>query len=385
MRNTITISAIILLVMAGCGGGNQSTDELITVDMTTTSYSPKKELIIQDLFDVEYIPLETNDEFLTQGFVQDVGKDIIVMKNYNSDGNIYMYDRTGKALRVINRKGGGNEEYTSPFGIKLDERNQEMFVNDIYARKIMVYDLYGNYKRTLKHKEGNGTQFYTDIFDYDNDNLICHDPYNEEIAFVLISKQDGSITHEIKLPFKEKKYLQQRSGDMTVSPGPSRSIIPHNGKWMLAEFSCDTVYTFLPDYSLQPSIARTPSIQSMEPGIFLRLRCFSDRYYFMETVKNVFDFDTQNGFPQTYLMYDKQEKAFFGYTVYNGDYSTQKEMYMSMARPVNHDIESWLFINADKLTESYEKGELTGRLKEMAAGLEEDANPVIMLLKHKKP
>lgn len=83
------------------------------------------------------------------------------------------------------------------------------------------------------------------------------------------------------------------------------------------------------------------------------------------------------------MMYDRQEKAFFNYTVYNGDYSTKKELYMNWLRPVNHEIESWQPLEAHQLVESYKKGELKGRLKEIAATLNEESNPVIMLIKHK--
>lgn len=57
-------------------------------------------------------------------------------------------------------------------------------------------------------------------------------------------------------------------------------------------------------------------------------------------IENVFYFDTNKGFPKTFFMYDKQEKALTGYTVFNGDFSTKKEVYMSVTRPVNHEIES---------------------------------------------
>ena len=51
MKQTNTILAIILLVvLAGCGENKQSTDDLITVDVSK-SY-PKKELILQDFMDV---------------------------------------------------------------------------------------------------------------------------------------------------------------------------------------------------------------------------------------------------------------------------------------------------------------------------------------------
>lgn len=38
--------------------------------------------------DVEYVALETTDEFLTQGLVQDVGKEYILATNRNNDGDI---------------------------------------------------------------------------------------------------------------------------------------------------------------------------------------------------------------------------------------------------------------------------------------------------------
>jgi hypothetical protein len=389
MKKVNSILIIFLFLMTGCGGSKQSTDDTITVDVTK-SYSHKNELVFQDFMDVEYIVLETNDDFLNQGFMQDIGKEIILVKNYAGDGNIFVYDRTGKALRKINRKGESGEEYSNIYSIILDEDNGEMFVNDINKRKIFVYDLFGEFKRSFNHKKGNGSQFYTDIFNYDKDNLICYDQYNKNIAFVLISKQDGSITKEIETPFKEKKTARATRKDessgmiYTMSPGHSSAIIPFNGNWILSESSSDTVYTFLPDYSLRPFIVRTPSIQSMNPEVFLIVHLLSDRYYFMETIKNVFDWNTGEGFPETYIMYDKQEKAICNYVLYNSDFSSKKEIDLSDLRPVNHEIESWQPLEAHQLVESYKKGELKGLLKEIAATLDEEDNPVIMLVKHKK-
>ena len=48
-------------------------------------------------------------------------------------------------------------------------------------------------------------------------------------------------------------------------------------------------------------------------------------------------------------------------------------------------IESWQTFEAHRLVESLENGELKdGKLKEIAAKLDEDSNPVIMLVKHRK-
>jgi hypothetical protein len=325
MKKAILILAVFLIVTTDGRGQRQTgNDDFITVNVTK-SYSPKKELILQDFMDVEYIALETNDDFLNQGVVLDIGREIILVKNENRDGDIFVYDRTGKALRKINHRGQGPEEYILPFEIALDEGNGEMFVNDTPGRKTLVYDLYGNFKRILKH----GESWFSGIFNYDRDHLICYDQFNEKIAFVLISKKDGSIIKKIKIPFDKKKSLVHflKVGDVynTVTPDPYRTIIPFKDNWMLLELSSDTLYNFLPDYSLRPFMVRTPSIQSMDPEVMLILRFFSDRYIFMETIKNVYDFNTGKGFPKTFFMYDRQEKAFFGYAVYNGDYSTKKK------------------------------------------------------------
>ena len=386
MKSTTIFFLFILLITTGCKRRNQTADDLITVDVTKNSF-PKKELILQDFMDVEYIPLETNEEFINQGCVDAIGEKYIIVTNYRDDGDIFVYDRSGKAIRKINRKGQGGEEYISCRSVILDEENNEMFINDFWARKIKVYDLEGNFKRSIKQKQEGNTQFYLDIFNYDKENLICYDECNDEIPFLLVSKQDGSITREIKTPFKEKKLfiqlLRHEGGTRSARPGNYSRITPFKGSWILLEPSSDTIYTLMPDYSLRPFIVRTPPVHTMNPESFLILKLISDRYYFMESVKNVYDFSKEEGFPRTYFVYDTQEKDFFRYIIYNGDYSYKKEFYMSMLTPINSKGELWATINAFELCKDYEKGKLKGKLKEVAATLGEDDNRVVMLVKHR--
>ena len=174
MKWIITISAILLFALAGCGKDKQSTNELITVDVTKNY--PEKELTLQDFMDVEYIPLETNDEFVTQGKVMAIGAEVILITNWANDGNLFVFDRkTGKALKKINRKGQGGEEYVDITEIVLDEANKEIFVIAYTGSKISVYDLYGNFKRSFKAA---GTESHVNTFNYDRENLISYVPDN---------------------------------------------------------------------------------------------------------------------------------------------------------------------------------------------------------------
>jgi hypothetical protein len=121
----------------------------------------------------------------------------------------------------------------------------------------------------------------------------------------------------------------------------------------------------------------------MNPEIFLFPGIITERYYFMEILNKDDKYDFRQGFPSSDLIYDKQEKKIFEYTVFNNDYSDKREHNMKL-RPVNDEIAFWQKIEAHELVEDYEKGVLKGRLKEIAASLDAEDNPVIMLVKNKK-
>ena len=174
MRYSYIFLGLFLFIISGCiKEKEQSDNDFITIDITDNY--PLKELILQDIMDVEYIALETNETFICQGFVQNIGKNIILVRNYNRDGDIFIFNRKGKALKKINHLGQGGEEYTFILGITLDEDNNEMFINDNLSRKILVYDLEGNFKRSFKHKEG--TMYVTMdilvIMEKQMNNLLC--------------------------------------------------------------------------------------------------------------------------------------------------------------------------------------------------------------------
>ena len=159
--------------------------------------------------------------------------------------------------------------------------------------------------------------------------------------------------------------------------------------WIHTVFSTDTVYRYLPDHSMKPFMIRTPSIESKNPESLLYPVVFTERYYFLQIqkmkveVKGTTPADVTVFYPQVFLTYDRQEKAIYEYTLYNEDYTNKKTVDM-MPKAGNNEIAFWQKIEADELVEDYEKDVLKGRLKEIASTLEEESNPVIMLVKHKK-
>ncbi|WP_298552265.1 6-bladed beta-propeller [uncultured Parabacteroides sp.] len=369
---------LILLLLIECNDIKKQEENIITVDVTAKY--PYKELFLQDFMDVEYVPLETTDEFLCQGNVWAVGEKIVVATNFDFRGNIFLFSRDGKALKKINRKGQGGEEYTLFNRIVLDEENEELFVNDI-SKKILVYDLEGNFKRKISWE---GDLRPSEMYNFDHGNLICRNDFHNNIgqSFFLLSKQDGHITKEIQIPFEKKKSIVIWSQDrkMTYHPQIAHPIMPYFDSYALMDYSADTLYSYSLDNKLKPLIVRTPSIQSMNPEIYLLSSLFTERYYFMVAIEKTIEFSS------TYLLYDKQEKSLFRYKVYNRDYSdytTRRKAFLG-SRPLNGEIPLFQYLEAGELIQDYESGVLKGCLKDIASKLKEDDNPVIMLIKYKK-
>lgn len=409
MKRAIAISVLILFVMTGCGGNEQSTGDLITVDVTQ-SY-PEKELILQDIFDVEYILLDdANEEFITNGLIRAIGKEYIIARNTGNSGEILIFDRNGKGLRVINRKGQGPEEYAAFSLIHLDEDHNELFVLHTRAKKMYVYDLFGNFQRTLALDM---RAIIPVVDNFDQNNLIF-DVYNDldadaaaaaaaidityvEQRFYIMSKKDGNY-NPIQIPYEKRLYrtLYARDGNVIASGPQNQLLIPNRDSWVLTEPSSDTIYRIRPDLSLTPIIVRTPSIQSMSPEVFLFPSIITDRYVLMQTVKKEIETETPVNanvsnftYPRRNLIYDIREKAIAEYTVYNDDFSTKTPIDLAFERynslPFLHnEIAFFKRLESFELVDAYQKGQLKGQLKEVAAKLNEESNPVIMLLKHKK-
>ena len=405
MKKVNIVLSIILIITTRCGhirkSNNQSDDvsinilrdsliavlpkdTFITIDVSKKY--PKKELILQDIFDVEYIALESTDEFICQGVVLAIGKEIILVKNRIPDGDIFLFDRNGKGIRKINRKGQGPEEYVFYMRAFLDEYNGEIFIDEP-TRKIIIYDLHGNFLRRIPKddaKWGNKQIFNLEY-------LICKDfsytdnNVTDNQMFALISKQDGSIVKEFRVFFEKKVIwgITNRSGNGGGAPRPL-PIVSYRDSQLLMEPSSDTVYKVSPDYSMTPFMSRVPPIQSMKPGIFLLPCLFTDRYYFMETVKMEYDFTREEGFPKVFLAYDRIENTLFEYTIVNDDFVKKTPVNLTWQETTNNEIAFCQKLEAHELIEAYEKGQLKGQLKEITAALDEDPNPVIMLVKYKK-
>ena len=388
MKKIFILIISIIVITESKGQRQDGNDDNITIDVRKNY--PKKELILQDLFDVEYIALDSSDEFVCQGLVLDVGKKFIIVKNSINDGDIFVFDGKGKGLRKFNRKGQGSEEYLniSVTDVVLDEDSEEIFIYD--RRGIGVYDLFGKFLRRLTIRD---SVTFRALQNFDREHLIVrYMDYRHDVTslksqpFSIISKKDGSVVNEIQIPIKKQvnEFVELKEERAVFFLNSIfKPLFPFHESWILTDMSSDTIYRLLPDYSMIPFISRTPSIHSMNPEIFLFPNILTDRYYMLQTFKKEFHKEVPGGFPRTKIAYDRLEKKIYEYILYNNDYATKKEVDIWNVLG-NPEIIYSEKIEAYELVEANEKGELKGKLKEVVDGLDEDPNPVIMLIKSKQ-
>ena len=388
---------LVASLLFGCGDGKQKeSDGLITVDVSK-SY-PKKELILQDLFDIEYVPLETTDEMLTEGHIQYIGDNYMIFKNLGRmAGEIFIFDRQGKAVRKINRLGQSGEEYLNILGIDYDEQADELFVNSHYSDKVFVYDSEGNYKRSFDYLDGT---LYDPIKILDEERLIAYDDYFEydkvpekRDCYLILSREDGRLLEKIHIPYEEKKSLiimrRDLNGKLTGNWGIRNTLMPpYQDGWLLIEPSADTIYTYSASRGLMPLIVRTPPVNEMDPEVFLFPTIFTDRYVFMQAVERSFNFGVDKDVPRTNLIYDKTEQTAYEGEVINRDFEGMPVNLWFAHRVImefnDDEIAFATRLEAPDLVEAYNDGKLRGPLKEIASSLDEEDNPVILIAKYKR-
>ena len=381
MKKLYTITLLLASMLLSCGGGKgeaqkqKVSDGLWTFDVTKEY--PTKEIYIQDIADVDYIPLETNDSILWRGReVLYLDDDYIVGANRNN--GVYFHDGKGKALNMFNKMGQGPKEYLDMYKVQYDKKSDEIYINDMF--KYYVYDKEGNFKRSFQGIEDKLYSRIEQFFILNEDELI---QYNYNNHYTRVSRLTGEHLGDIKLGVADSTTtLRFKKNNMIFN-----TIVSHFTKdkegYIITSFPSDTTYLLTSNLQLKPIGVRIPPVSSQDVPVFLLPVKNTPRYYFMSTIKK------EDSFPTKAYMMDKKTNQIYYLKDYfkNKDYIGLK-VHLDMFGPsVLADLPNNVCVqslNITKLCEAYEEGKLSGKLKDIAANLKEDDNPVLMIIKFRE-
>jgi len=386
MKKTM-LMAMVLLACLGALAQNKTGKNVPEVDVTQAKrFAPLK---VSEKATVEFIPLETNADFLLDrvaGALINVTEKYIVTVNI-TEGKLFVFSRQGKALHTFCRKGQGPEEFVYPIAVRVDEKSKEIFVLDY--QKVQVYSLTGKYKRSLNIPEN---VKIGSMFNYDDKHLICYDNHNldrqgekvTEQPFFLFSKKDGKITRiplTIQNRIGQSMYIERDGKKMVVTMNNIAPMVKNGDEVVLSDMGSDVVYLYKKG-KVTPLLKRNPGTMDFNPrsamGVVMKL---GDIVWLREVKKevkgprpdiNMLTYDVSTGEVNNLVLWDDVN--------FTNPYSVQSRN-ERQELPYNCTAANF---QPDYLKKLNEQGRLTGRLKELAEEMLEDDNPLLILYKLKE-
>ena len=376
--------------------------EIVEIDIQKDY--PKKKLLLDEIADIEYIPLETTDSVLLGGpetldFAFSENGDKVVLAD-EKEGRIFFFNKKGKFLHSFSHHGFGGNEYLQLRAMSVDFEKEEVFIYDYPRRcRMMVYSFDGELKRELKL---NGLERRLEYFcPYDETHLVGYDTYNENYKdpsgesfnrypFFLIDKQSGLIT-SLPLEVDERisnmvtweKIVADSVFLLTTGVSISNWMKADKGIYV-SDFALDTIYHCEGDKFIPKAVRANNPDKKMN---FCSLSFESNRYSFFDLKRAHMD-EARNGMVTDVskkLVFDKQDgKVYDAFTTLK-DFSERINVpivgHAKKCKPEGYYID---FYTVDLLNFYLEKGWLKGKIKEITENIEEDANPVMIIIKFKE-
>lgn len=377
---------IIWMMAFLCGCAGKDTDnEVLQIDLNAKHSSIR--LNLKDIADVTYIKLASNTDFLVRSRALVCNENYILTKG-GGTGEILMFDREGQPVRKFSHYGNGPHEYNYITNLRVDEKRGEIYVHDVFSRKIVVYDLNGEYIRELASGDA---RF---IYNFNDDAFLVYNTETNRVNsdlkpyFSILAKNDGEIQKKIDIPFSSgKKYdltvTKEGDGGHFSYTAMHLPVVRNSEGYILNELSSDTIYQYSYDGVLTPVMLRTPAISSMSAPVFLQYGIETSKYVFLTWI-SVDESNERDMFPEINWVYNKENGDINEYEIRNDDYPDAKIVLSSHL--VNCDMQSGYGIsrfNADELLEAYQEGKLYGELKDLASSLKDEDNDVLILYKFK--
>ena len=334
----------------------------------------KKPIKLNEIAELEYIQLESKKDFIFSGPAVYLDEKIIICTDRKTK-TILIFNNDRKAVKRINRYGRGPGEYSSLYSVLYDSISEEIFVNDLIQKKVLVYDIEGKFKRALPYLPNFS---YTTLVSFNNKELIAYDNNaDNRNSFVSISKTNGKLVTLFPINFSKKIILDSTRGKVKTTIDYNLTTITEDGI-LLTDFSTDTIYRVKYNGEFAPLFVRTPSISKMNPEIFLFPFLETSKYIFFKSITRVCTSEICQYKDFKLIAFDKASNDFFIPKIEwdNGNFPL-------FPTPVSVGV-SVSVMEAFYLIKRYKSGSLNAKEKAIASKISENDNPVLLVFKFKK-
>lgn len=354
-------------------------DKIVTIQKDK-SY-PKKSLanLKTETF---YIPLETNKDVLLDigAHVYFVSDTKLLITNWKR-GDVYIFDWNGRIVSRFNQKGGNGYLFIN-YAV-YDEPKKEIYILDKIGKKIFVYTETGVLKRTLKHPANLNL---TKIYNFDGESLLVyHEHMYEKMTqrqpYMIISKANGQILSKLDFFIDKVNPTTITTDKGFFSVKTSSGNCKFGNEYFLANICSDTICFLSQDKSLSKIFVQSPSVFA-DSHLITTIALKTDDFIIL----NIYPYDLMRSYKDNIngkqaLPYVKDKNILFNlknqqiYECMDFHNAT-----IDVDIPQNMSVE---LLSAYRLKQRLEKGDLEGKLKEIAKEVDVTDNPVIKITKFK--
>lgn len=385
-----------LATLVGCTSNPSSNSSLGVIDLSGDY--PTRKVDLKEIADVEYVPLETTDNSLLTNMcsTNNISDNYIITYD-TSSGDIFLFTRSGKFLRKINKKGDGPEEYVRLSNLAVDFEAEELFIRDFPNKKCHIFSFEGVYKRSFPWM----TKGLSSWSNLNKDYLIGYDDgysyktqyFADTHPFYLMDKKDGKLTplnltvpNGISSTFKSVIVKLGPGESYMSSPSlPIYSLLKNGDEALIADFSLDTLYSFK-EGILTPIAVKTPSARSTTPPTVIAPELYTDSFLFFRVISMYYDesdhFKPYDEAPK--LFWNRKTNQVENWEIHNSDIDAPTAR-LPLARRDNFSNRNMgvMIYSAENLINLYKEGKLKGKLKEVASKLDGEDNHVLVIAKYK--
>jgi len=144
----LVITFVVCSGLTSCSSGSKDDDsarKVIDIESSINTIQIKK--LSEVAKGIEYIPLETNDSALLNNISKIAVENSKIYVSDNSN-KLFVFNRSGKHLRTLNRKGRGPGEYVVLRNFVVDRATDNILILD-FSGKVNIYDSLHNFVRSI--------------------------------------------------------------------------------------------------------------------------------------------------------------------------------------------------------------------------------------------
>jgi hypothetical protein len=353
-------------------------EKYVTLDLAKAIKNSPKEIMLSEIAsDIQYIPLETNDNCLIDNSynIRYMEDDILVGSVGSDGGKFYHFSKDGKYLNKIGSKGNGPEEYPNGLFYFADPTKKYIYVYEWNFMNCYTYN--GKFVRRLKSPDLNmGTAELMSQGNIIYSNDMYFSKPNDPLQLFIIDSVGKPISGMKGYVEKNKRYginlssrdfIYEFDGETYFKPALENlvyKIIPPKKKEIAWKFEVGSK-------DIQVERDETSAKNRVKSISVFQIRETPDYLFILYGLEK----QTYNG------LYDKEKKTFDNVTI-KDDLSGGIDVVPAGKSDPKY-IQMAYFPKVIKDFKCYTKASLPHRKKELdnlLANLNEEDNPILILI-----